>query len=77
VDRVWLASDIAEVAYAKQSHWAAHSGKSAQEPGSGESHDALLIAASIVFPSKSHAVTMDAEQALIATRQVFFDLLRE
>jgi hypothetical protein len=55
----------------EQSHGAAHFGKSAQELGSGESHDALFIAVSIAFPSKSHAVTIDAEQALIATRQVF------
>ena len=40
--------------------------KAAQELGRGGSHDALLITVSIVFPSKAHAVTIEAEQALIA-----------
>jgi hypothetical protein len=40
--------------------------KAAQELGSGKSQDALLTAVSIVFPSKPHAVTIEAEQALIA-----------
>ena len=58
--------EIAEVADADKAPGQHMLAKAAQELGPGESHDALLIAVSIVFPSKSHAVTIEAEQALIA-----------
>ena len=57
--------EIAEVADADKASGQHMLAKAAQELGSGESHDALLIAMSIIFPSKSHAVTIEAEQALI------------
>ena len=40
--------------------------KATQELDSGESHDALFIAMSIVSPSKGHAMTIEAKQTLIA-----------
>ena len=40
--------------------------KAAQKLGCGESHDALLIAVGIVFPSKAHGVTIEAKQTLVA-----------
>ena len=58
--------EIAEVADADKAPRQHMLAKAAQELGSGESHDALFIAVSIVFPSKAHAVTIEAEQALIA-----------
>lgn len=58
--------EVAEVADANKTSGQHMLAKAAQELGSGESHDALLIAMSIVFPSKAHAVTIEAEQALIA-----------
>ena len=58
--------EIAEVADADKASGQHMLAKAAQELGSGESHDALLIAVSIVFPSKGHAMTIEAEQALIA-----------
>ena len=60
------AGEIAEVADADEASGQHMLAEAAQELGSGESHDALLIAVSIVFPSKAHAVTIEAEQALIA-----------
>ena len=57
---------IAEVADAHKAPGQHMLAKAAQELGSGESHDALLIAVSIVFPSKADAVTIETEQALIA-----------
>jgi hypothetical protein len=58
--------EIAEVADANEASGQHVLAKAAQELGGGESHDALFIAVSIVFPSKAHAVTIEAEQALIA-----------
>ena len=58
--------EVAEVADADKAPGQHMLAKAAQELSSGESHDALLIAVSIVFPSKAHAVTIKAEQALIA-----------
>ena len=58
--------EIAEVADADKAPGQHMLAKAAQELSSGESHDALLIAVSIVFPSEAHAVTIEAEQALIA-----------
>jgi hypothetical protein len=58
--------EVAEVADADKASWQHVLAKAAQELGSGESHDALFIAMSIVFPSEGHAVTIEAKQALIA-----------
>lgn len=58
--------EIAEVSDADKAPGQHMLAKAAQELGPGESHDALLIAVSIVFPSKAHGVTIEAEQALIA-----------
>ena len=58
--------EIAEVADADKAPGQHMLAKAAQELGSVEGHDALLIAMSIIFPSKSHAVTIEAKQALIA-----------
>jgi hypothetical protein len=58
--------EIAEVADADKAPGQHMLAKAAQELGCGKSHDALLAAVSIVFPSKAHAVTIEAEQALIA-----------
>ena len=58
--------EIAEVADADKAPRQHMLAKAAQELGSCKSHDALLIAVSIVFPSEAHAVTIEAEQALIA-----------
>ena len=58
--------EIAEVADADKAPGQHMLAKAAQELGGGESHDALLIAVSIVFPTEAHAVTIEAEQALIA-----------
>ena len=58
--------EIAEVADADKAPGQHMLAKAAQELSRGESHDALFIAVSIAFPSKAHAVTIEAEQALIA-----------
>ena len=58
--------EIAEVADADKAPGQHMLAKAAQELGSGESHDALLIAMSIVSPSEGHVMTIEAEQALIA-----------
>jgi hypothetical protein len=58
--------EIAEVANADKAPGQHMLAKAAQELRGGKSHDALLIAMSIIFPSKSHAVTIEAKQALIA-----------
>jgi hypothetical protein len=57
--------EVAEVADADKTSGQHMLAKAAQELDSGESHDALLIAMSIVFPSEAHAVPIEAEQALI------------
>jgi hypothetical protein len=56
-------TEVADTDKASGQHMLA---KAAQELGSGESHDALLIAVSIVSPSEGHAMTIEAKQALIA-----------
>ena len=58
--------EIAEVADADKASGQHVLAKAAQELDSGESHDALFIATSIVSPSEAHAVTIEAKQALIA-----------
>ena len=60
------AGEIAEVADADKAPGQHMLAKAAQELDSGESHDALFIAMSIVFPSEAHAVPIEAEQALVA-----------
>jgi hypothetical protein len=57
---------IAEVADADESSGQYVLAKAAQKLGCGESHDALLIAVGIVFPSKAHVVTIEAKQTLVA-----------
>jgi hypothetical protein len=47
--------EIAEVADTDKARRQDMLAKAAQELGSGKSHDALLTAVSIVFPSKAHA----------------------
>jgi len=42
--------------------------EAAQELACGERHDALLVAMRVVFPSEAYAVTVEAEQALVADR---------
>ena len=51
-----------EVADADESSGQYVLAKAAQKLGCGESHDALLIAVGIVFPSKAHVVTIEAKQ---------------
>jgi len=58
--------EIAEVADTDEATWEHMLAKAAQELGSSESHDALFIAVSVVFPSEAHVVTIEAKQALIA-----------
>ena len=58
--------EIAEVADADKASGQHMLAKAAQELDSGERHDALFIAMSVVFPSERHAVPIEAEQALIA-----------
>jgi hypothetical protein len=50
--------EIAEVADADKAPGQQVLAKAAQELGSAENHDALLIAMSIVFPSKAHTLTI-------------------
>ena len=56
-------AEVADTDKASRQHVLA---KATQELDSGESHDALFIATSIVSPSEAHAVTIEAKQALIA-----------
>jgi hypothetical protein len=58
--------EIAEVTDADKASGQHVLAKAAQELDSGESHDALFIATSIVSPSEAHAVTIEAKQTLIA-----------
>jgi hypothetical protein len=58
--------EIAEVADADKAPGQHMLAEATKELSSGESHDALFIAVSVVFPSESHVVTIEAKQALIA-----------
>jgi hypothetical protein len=58
--------EIAKVANADETSGQDMLAKAAQELGSGESHDPLLIAVSIVFPSESDLMTIEAKQTVIA-----------
>ena len=60
------AGEIAEVADADETSGQHMLAEAAQELACGECHDALLVAVRIVFPSKAYAVTIEAQQALIA-----------
>jgi len=53
--------EIAEVANTDEATGEHMLAKAAQELGSTESHDALFIAVSVVFPSEAHVVTIEAE----------------
>ena len=59
-------SEIAEVADADEASGQHMLAEAAQELCRGERHDALLVAVRIVFPSEAYAVTVEAEQALVA-----------
>jgi hypothetical protein len=58
--------EIAKVANADETSGQDMLAKAAQELGSGESHDPLLIAVSIVFPSESDVMTIEAKQTVVA-----------
>jgi hypothetical protein len=58
--------EIAEVADADEASGQDMLAKAAQELCCGESHDALLVAMSIVSPSECHVMTIEAEQTLVA-----------
>jgi hypothetical protein len=58
--------EISEVAYADETSGQDMLAKAAQELGCGESHDPLLIAVSIVFPSESDLMTIEAKQTVVA-----------
>ena len=58
--------EIAEVADANEAPGQHMLAEAAQELACGERHDALLVAVGVVFPSKTYAVTIEAEQAAIA-----------
>jgi hypothetical protein len=58
--------EIAEVADEDETSGQHVLAKAAQELGCGESHDALLISVSTVFPSEGHVPTIEAKQTLIA-----------
>ena len=58
--------EIAEVADADEASGQHMLAEAAQELACGERHDALLVAMCVVFPSEAHAVTIEAEQTLVA-----------
>ena len=60
------AGKIAEVADADEASGQHMLAEAAQELCRGERHDALLVAMRVVFPSEAYAVTVEAEQALVA-----------
>ena len=60
------AGEIAEVTDTNEATREYVLAEAAQELGRRESHNALLVAVSIVFPSEAYAVTVEAKQALIA-----------
>ena len=60
------AGELAEVADADEGSGQHMLAEAAQELCRGERHDALLVAMGVVFPSKTYAVTIEAEQAPIA-----------
>jgi hypothetical protein len=57
---------VAEVTDADEASGQYMLAKAAQELGSGQSHDSLLIAVSIVSPTEADAVTIEMEQTLVA-----------
>ena len=58
--------EITEVADANEASGQHMLTESAQEFDGGECHDALLVAVRVVFPSEAYAVTVEADQALVA-----------
>ncbi len=58
--------EIAEVANANEAPGQHMLAEAAQELACSERHDALLVAMCVVFPSEAYAVTIEAEQALVA-----------
>jgi hypothetical protein len=62
------AGEIAEVADANETSGQHVLTKAPQELGGGESHDALLVAVSVVSPSKAHTIPIEAKQTLVADR---------
>lgn len=60
------AGEITEVADADEAQGEHMLAEAAQELACGECHDALLVSVGVVFPSEAYAVTVEAEQALVA-----------
>ena len=60
------AGEIAEVADADEASGQHMLAEAAQELARGKRHDALLVAVRVVFPSEAYALTVEAEQALVA-----------
>ena len=60
------ACEITEVADANEASGQHMLAEAAQELACGERHNALLVAVRVVFPSEAYAITVEAEQALIA-----------
>ena len=60
------AGEIAEVADTNEAPRQYVLAKAAQELGRSESHDALFVAVSIVFPSETHVLPIEVKQALVA-----------
>jgi hypothetical protein len=64
-DRTVGTGEITEVADADKASGQDVLAKAAQELGSGERHDALLVAVGIVSPPKAHVVPIEAKQTLV------------
>ena len=60
------AGEIAEVTDTNEATREYVLAEAAQELGRRESHNALLVAVSIVFPSEAHVLPIEAKQALVA-----------
>lgn len=58
--------EVAEVADAHEASGQYMLAEAAQELACGERHDSLLVAVGVVLPSEADALTVEAEQALIA-----------
>jgi hypothetical protein len=58
--------EVSEVADADEASGQNMLAKAAQELGSGQSHNPLLIAVSIVSPTEADAVTIEMKQTLVA-----------
>ena len=60
------AGKITEVADADEASGQYMLAEAAEELACAECHDALLVAVGVLFPSEAYAVTVEAEQALVA-----------